>query len=488
MFRIFYRCLTASVRLLYSTENTFGSLVVLVGMIIPISAFAGEDKEKMDPLLQMENSFVSLPDELLLQVSSTLEIGDLARLGLADRRWHEIATDWTLKPIFDRAKPIPFQLLGGNVVHLYRAEGGKVFMNKSFDRDSFGVGDGEDHPSPIQIHIPGEKRIVSVHARNRHAIALDEEGRVYTWGRNSSGELGYAGDWEGSPTPTLVAGLKDRRIIAVQAGFAHSVALDDQGRVYTWGHNLQGELGNGTITCSFCPSQVQGLEGIKIVAIQAGIASTLALDDQGRVYQWGKVHFSSNFAHPGDNYTFPKLVSALKSQKIMSIRAGAHHVLALDENGRVYAWGDNSLGEAGNGKKVPKRILVPTLVEGLKGRKIVSIEAGECHSLALDSERRVYAWGDGVFHERGRETKEIRTEATLIEDLKDKKIISIQAGAHFSLARDPSGKIYFFGQKDIPQSFSLTNVVYPENQGTLEYSSDSGSDSDMDDPNSSDSD
>jgi alpha-tubulin suppressor-like RCC1 family protein len=407
-----------------------------------------------------------------------LETGALSRLGLTHRRWHEIATDRTLKPIFDRAKSIPIQLLGGSTAHLYLTEEGKVFMYKTFHQNPFQSLAREDSPSVKQIQIPGDKKAVSVHARYQHAIALDEDGRVYTWGSNTFGELGYLGDWLGSPTPTLVEGLKNRKIIAVQAGSAHSVALDDQGRVYTWGSNTHGELGNGTVTRSFYPSQVQGLEGVKIVSIQAGQISTFALDDQGRVYQWGKVHFSPKFPHLGDQCTFPNLVSTFKNQKIISIHAGGHHVLALDEDGKVYAWGDNSLGELGNGSKIPTRVRFPILVDGLKGRKIISVQAGESHSLALDDEGRVYAWGGGAFRERGKETKEIRRQATLIEDLKDKKIISIQAGAYFSLARDQSGKIYYFGWKEIPQSFGLMNLVYTEDQGTLEDSSDSSSDSD----------
>ena len=94
-----------------------------------------------------------------------------------------------------------------------------------------------------------EKNIVQISAGILHTVAIDEEGRVYICGNNEYGQLGD-GTTTNSPLPICISDkeneLKGKRIISISAGEAHTVALDEEGKVYTWGYNRCGQLGDGT--------------------------------------------------------------------------------------------------------------------------------------------------------------------------------------------------------------------------------------------------
>jgi len=88
------------------------------------------------------------------------------------------------------------------------------------------------------------------------------------------------------------------------------------------------------------------------------------------------------------------------NEKLRSVSAGAAHALALTESGKVYAWGLNQYGQLGIGNTTNKN--VPTLVTGaLNGKKVISIAAGDNHSLAMDDAFNVYSWGRNNYGQLG---------------------------------------------------------------------------------------
>ena len=141
--------------------------------------------------------------------------------------------------------------------------------------------------------------------------------------------------------------------VSVAAGNTHSLALDDQGRLWAWGSNVSGQLGDGTNTSHFTPILVSSatLGGAKWVSVAAGDSYTLALDDQGRLWAWG----SNYVGRLGDGTTtdraMPTLVNSRRPRraKWVSVAAGHMHTLALDDQGRLWAWGSNSCANVGDG-------------------------------------------------------------------------------------------------------------------------------------------
>jgi alpha-tubulin suppressor-like RCC1 family protein len=186
--------------------------------------------------------------------------------------------------------------------------------------------------------------------------------------------------------------------VSVLAAGYHSLALDDQGRLWAWGWNFYGELGDGTMTDRWTPVQVDlsALGTAKVLSVQTGSYHSLALDDQGRLWAWGKnYHGELGDGTGGNSRPSPVQVelSALGTAKLVSMQAAGYHSLALDEQGRLWAWGWNSDGELGDGTRTDRWTPVQVDLSALGMAKLVSVHAGGNHSLALDDQGRLWAWG-----------------------------------------------------------------------------------------------
>jgi alpha-tubulin suppressor-like RCC1 family protein len=221
------------------------------------------------------------------------------------------------------------------------------------------------------------------------------------WGFNLNGQLGdgtISGP-EGcdsthlpcSRIPVQVSGLAG--VVAVSAGGHHSLALLSDGTVMAWGENSVGQLGNGTTANSDVPVVVSGLSEVK--AISAGLFQSLALSKNGTVMAWGNNNDGQLGNGTMTNSDVPVAVSGLSEVKAIS--TGAFHSLALLSDGTVMAWGENSEGELGNGTTANSD--VPVAVSGVS--EATAISAGFSHSLAGLSNGTARAWGDNAFGELG---------------------------------------------------------------------------------------
>ncbi len=252
--------------------------------------------------------------------------------------------------------------------------------------------------------FPAGTSITQVAVGAFHSLALSSTERIYAWGGNSSGQLGND-TAANSPIPVPVsagaipAGTK---IIQIAAGGLHSLALSSTGQVYAWGDNSSGQLGNDTASNSPVPIPVSAgaiPAGTKIVQIAAGYAHSLALSSTGQIYAWGlNVNLQLGSNATGYESPVPVAVSAgaiPPGTRITQIAAGGAHSLALSSTGRIYAWGNNDYGQLGNDDR-PNASPVPVAVSAgaiPRGTRIARIVAGHTHSLALSSAGKVYAWG-----------------------------------------------------------------------------------------------
>ena len=306
-----------------------------------------------------------------------------------------------------------------------------------------------------------EKNIVQISAGILHTVAIDEEGRVYICGNNEYGQLGD-GTTTNSTLPICISDkeneLKGKKIISISAGGNHTVALDEEGKVYTWGDNGDGQLGDGTTTNSVLPiclsNKENELKGKKIISISGGY-HIVALDEGGKVYTWGKNRYGQLGNGTTDDSGVPICISdkenELKGKRIVDISAGGYHTVAIDEEGNVYTWGDNGDGQLGDGttnySEVP--ICISNKENELKGKKIISISAGGYHTVAIDEEGKVYTWGYNYYGQLGDGTTEESNVPICISDkdneLKGKKIINISAGGDHTVAIDEEGKVYTWG-------------------------------------------
>ncbi len=227
-----------------------------------------------------------------------------------------------------------------------------------------------------------------IDAGDHHSLALKNDGTVWTWGGSHVSKL-----------PEQVQGLTD--IIVVSAGYRHSLALKNDGTVWAWGNNSFGQLGDGAWESTEIPVQVKSLTSI--IAIEAGGTKyesatgassinsqssgfSIALKDDGTVWTWGSNSVLWNDTAKSNK--LPQQMSVLTD--IIAIAAGGFHKLALRQDGTVWAWGDNHFGQLGNDSHTNNKI--PSQVFYLKD--IVAISASNEHSMALTKDSLVWTWGD----------------------------------------------------------------------------------------------
>jgi alpha-tubulin suppressor-like RCC1 family protein len=234
----------------------------------------------------------------------------------------------------------------------------------------------------------------SVAAGEYHTCALTSDGVVQCWGDNGEGQLGN-NDLNESITPVTVSG-QTGGIISITAGSHHNCALSNIGRVSCWGGNTFGQLGNGTQTASGVPVDVPAISG-GIVGIAAGGAHTCALSDVGDVWCWG----DNSLGQLGDGTTtqtsIPVKVIGF-TERVVSISAGVQHACALTTSGSVLCWGGNSSGQLGNGTQ--SQSSMPVAVSELTN-VISAIAAGGQHTCALTADGGVKCWGDNSFGQLG---------------------------------------------------------------------------------------
>jgi alpha-tubulin suppressor-like RCC1 family protein len=226
-------------------------------------------------------------------------------------------------------------------------------------------------PTPVQVSSLFE--IKAIAAGERHCLALKDDGTVWAWGDNWSGQLGD-GTKRSSPSSIQVNGLSD--VTAIAAGLGHSLALKNDGTVWAWGdfgYHEDGELGDGTRQGHLTPAQIPGLLGVK--AIAAGSHHSVALKNDGTVLVWGADK------EKGQSAT-PRRLQGLS--QIVAISAGGWYSLALKQDGTVWAWG-----------VMNEVIRKPVQVNALTN--VSRIAAGMSHSLAVKKDGTIWAWGLNYF-------------------------------------------------------------------------------------------
>ena len=203
-------------------------------------------------------------------------------------------------------------------------------------------------------------------------------------------------------------------LVSLDGGFDHSVGLTaDRSTIYAWGRNSSGQLGNGTTTRLYTPqatiSRTQ-LDGSFIKQVIGGFAHTLALTDNGNVYAWGMNTYGQLGVGDTTNRSIPTPVltagSPMQGKTIVYIGAGKYHSLAVDSEGVVYSWGRNDFGQLGDGTSTQRTrpIAVTTTGTPMAGKEIVLAKSNSnTHAtVALTSDGSVYAWGDNTTLGAGR--------------------------------------------------------------------------------------
>lgn len=242
--------------------------------------------------------------------------------------------------------------------------------------------------------MDGLANIMAVSSGMCFTLALGGDGTVWSWGRNEYSQLGTpSGDFRA--TPGRVMALTG--VTKIAAGAYHSLALMNDGTVWAWGYNHEGQLGNGSWgNCDFWPQPVYGLTGVRDIA--AGRSHSVALKSDGTVWTWG-TNYSGELGIGEDLVTLQRStpIQVPNLVGIKAVAAGCGRTYALRNNGTVCSWGDNTHGTLGIGINpilAPQQDS-PVQVVGLSG--VTAISAKEDHVMALKDNGTVWAWGNNYY-------------------------------------------------------------------------------------------
>ncbi|HRI01107.1 MAG TPA: T9SS type A sorting domain-containing protein, partial [Saprospiraceae bacterium] len=293
----------------------------------------------------------------------------------------------------------------------------------------------------------------------KHTLAIDNLGRLWGWGGNQEGQLGNSIALN-YPYPILIDGSTNWKDIT--AGAQHSIALKDNGTLWACGQNNYGQLGIspfGNVTALTDISNGQVWK-----AVSTGDRHTIGLDVNGKLFAWGDDDSEQLGNGPGINSS--STPSQIGTDTWTSIEAGIVHNLAIRDDGTLWGWGENDGGQVGDltfiDKDVPTQILSTY-------NDFTKISAGYV-SFALRSNNELWGWGANSYGQLGNNTSVWTNTPSIIPNpASPNSIIDFYTGRLHSILLDNAGNVYGTGYNLTNQLCVNNPLLGPYNDITLTW-------------------
>lgn len=284
------------------------------------------------------------------------------------------------------------------------------------------------------------QNIVQIAGGSGHTLILDNNGHVYSCGLNSKGQLGCS---EETLKFELIDILKEFKIVQISCGWDFSAAVSECGKLFVWGNNAYTQLGLGkSITCTGIPSRLQVSQKLAtgFQEISCGLRHMAVITKENGLLVAGTG--SKGQLGLGNNYNDNNYLSITKVpdlEDVKSVACGQHHTLALKTDGTVLSWGDNKYGQVGLSTDIPTA-LVPSSI--LIDSTLKEVHAGWTHSAALTSDGEIYLWGRNSYSQLGMEGED-SSKPQKLKHLKNVKQLSL--GSEHNLALNTDGQLFCWG-------------------------------------------
>uniref|UniRef100_A0A3B4CZH2 HECT domain-containing protein n=1 Tax=Pygocentrus nattereri TaxID=42514 RepID=A0A3B4CZH2_PYGNA len=202
--------------------------------------------------------------------------------------------------------------------------------------------------------------VIQVVCGDQHCMALTQDGHLFTWGQNSSGQLGLGKGEPSFLSPQPLKSLCGIPLAQICAGGDHSFALSLSGSVFGWGRNSAGQLGLGDTEDRYIPACVNSLTFKKTVFISCGEEHTATLSKGGTVFTFGSGRYGQLGHNSFRDERRPCVVGALWGSEVSQITCGRHHTLALVGSSKtIYSFGCGEQGQLGNGQRTDQCVPFP---------------------------------------------------------------------------------------------------------------------------------
>ncbi|MDZ4757318.1 MAG: T9SS type A sorting domain-containing protein [Bacteroidota bacterium] len=315
------------------------------------------------------------------------------------------------------------------------------------NNDSSQLGDGTNINRKTAIQIGTDDKWVSISVGLTHTLGLKADGTLWAWGYNAYGELGDGTKQTFRRTPIQIG--NDSSWISITTGQHFSLGLKADGRLWTWGINNYGQLGDGTDTNRLSPTLI--VADSNWVAISAGSFFSHAIKADGTLWGWGNNVYGS--VGDGTDTTRKKPVQIGNDNSWVTLSSGGGQTLAIKADGTLWSWGINTYGEVGNGNT--NHIYSPVQIGS--DNNWVYIYAGFYHSLALKSCGTLWAWGNNSWGAVGDSTSTDRHSPVQIGS--DSNWVSVAGGNFHSFGLKANGIIWSWGYNNYGQLYDSTDTV-----------------------------
>ncbi|XP_065218317.1 RCC1-like G exchanging factor-like protein [Planococcus citri] len=364
------------------------------------------------------------PKEQRLYVWGLAELGALGEIKIRSQKNKQKFTHRPIRKIFAFShRIIDFSCGYGFTLYAVKSDTAKQLYGSGLNTDSQ-VGYHavrKDQPlkmvfsiQPIRVPLknPRSTNIIKVGAGRAHSIALTDKEGVFSLGNNAFGQCGRPvvedEDYSMFRDTHKIKELDNLSIVDVVCGQDHTLFLTENGEVYSCGCGSDGQTGLGNLKCTNTPTLVEGdIKGENIVKLSSSADSVLALNDKGDVFGWGN---SEYFQIPNDTESqqiaTPMHIKKLsKLGKIIDIASGSTFSLVLTEKREVFVWGFGILGKGPDLKQsiIPQQI--PETLFGLNQFNsdvfVESIHCGINTLAAINNKNELYMWGKNQYGQLG---------------------------------------------------------------------------------------
>ncbi len=287
-----------------------------------------------------------------------------------------------------------------------------------------------------------------------HTGAVTTDGELYMWGNNDYGQLGNSVTFnKKKPIKKKIKG--NPKISQVSCGNNHTGAITEDGRLYMWGWNDHGQLGDNTVIYTFTTSLIKIKGNPKIVQVSCGRDRTYAVTESGRLYAWGD-NFNDHLGTETPECKMvkkPTRVNIKGNQRIIQVSCGGSHAGAITEDGELYMWGWNEYGQLGDGSKISKKKPVKIKIKG--NPRITQVACGGTHTGAVTESGKLYTWGNNSGGQLGNGTHVRKRRPVYIME----EVIQVSCGRASTGVVTIDGKPYTWGHhnltefKNIPTEF-----------------------------------
>lgn len=388
-------------------------------------------------------------------------------------------------PLFDAYEPTKVPLLPATVTTVAAGHYHSLAVNADGEVWAWGrneegqLGRGTDTPrdkwsKPERVLGLDNVKVQAAYASGVVSAAIGDDGSLWVWGRSKRGQLGLGKGVTEAVKPTKVEALLGHEISKVSFGWGHALACTRDGKLFGWGYAENGRLGKmeeALISSSSLepnsyvsldksvsvfdvveklvaekiekeknmpiiwePSLVQELSSIEVSDAACGLDHSLVLCCDGTVYSSG----DNTFGQLGRDTEGSKMLPVQINFHPISLSAGLGHSLLLylipskedaDEATGILSWGWNRSSQLGRHGQED----VPSPVEGLEGKRLVSVSAGRVHSISLTSNGEVLTWGSGTNGRLGLGSSVDEAEPAFVECLEGFEVLQAIAGFDHNL-------------------------------------------------------